>query len=369
MKLPRAMALVLLLLAAPASAYAARPVVVGAGGAPGVVVDAAGTAHVAYNADFESGRGQPLMYCAWTRGARRCVPRPVVSDGASPLAQPALVGTGPAPGEVTIVSPRGVTQNVITAISTLDGGVTFGAPRTLGTGRFFDGAFGPGGQLALSFPNLGFIEYYHRSLGGSPPTGSGDLNRGYSTNSEVGFAGGRPVLVSGGRSPGIGVSSWTGQGDVHDAATWAGPFKVAESEAFALAGGRRGLFLAHEAPAGPDSRIVVRRFRKQRFGRARRVPASLTGVTRLGLSQDPAGRLVVVWYASIGDRLVISASRKGRRWTRPRVLARGLDRPEDLQVDLGRRGRGAVVWGDPSSDTVRAVRVNARRLLRPLRRR
>lgn len=365
MTLPRALAILTLLLAAPASAYAARPVVVGAGGGPGVAVDAAGTAHLAYNAEFVSGgQGQPLMYCAWPRGARRCTPRPIISDGASPLAQPALVRTGPAPGEVTIVSPRGIRSQTITAISSLDGGVTFGAPRTLGTGRFFDGAFGAGGQLALSFPTLGYVEYYHRSLGGSPPTGTGDLNRGYSTFSQVGFARGRPVLVSGGRSPGIGVSSWTGQGDVHDAATWAGPFKVARSNAYALAGGRRGLFLAHESPAGADSRMVVRRFRKQRFGRARRVPASRTDIGSVGLGQDPRGRLVAVWYESTGDRLLASASRKGRRWTRPRVMARGLDLPDDIQVGLGPGGRGVAAWDDLFGDTVRAVRVDARRMLR-----
>lgn len=360
MSLPRALAILTLLLAAPASAHAARSVVVGAGGNPGVAVDAAGTAHVAYNAEFESGQGRPLMYCAWPRGARRCTPRPIVSDGYSPGAQPALVGTGPAPGEVAIVSSRAD----ITAISSLDGGVTFGAPRALGTGRFFDGAFGPGGQLALSFPLLEYVEYYHRSLGGSPPTGEAHLNWGYLTGSAVGFARGRPVLVSGGRNAGIAVSSWTGQGDVHDAGTWAGPFKVGRSNEIALAGGRRGLFLAYESPAGLESRMVVRRFRKQRFGRARRVPGSRTTISAVGLGQDPRGRLLAVWYASTGGRLLVSASRNGRRWTRARVLASGLDDPGEIQISLGRGGRGLAVWSDRFGDTVRAVRLNARRLLR-----
>jgi hypothetical protein len=184
------------------------------------------------------------------------------------------------------------------------------------------------------------------------------------TYSEVGFARGRPVLVSGARNPGIGVSSWTGQGDVHDAATWAGPFKVAESNAYSLAGGRRGLFLAHESAVGSDSRLVVRRFRRHRFGRARSVPASRSDIDTVGLGQDPRGRLVAVWYESTGDRLFASASRRGRRWTRPRVLARGLVRPDDIEVGLGRGGRGVVAWDQSLGDIVRAVRVNARRMLR-----
>jgi hypothetical protein len=369
MKLLRALAILTFLLAVAASAQA-RPIVVGAGGGPGVAIDSAGTAHIAYNADLSgSSDGQPLMYCAWPRGARRCTPRPIIADGESPFAQPALVRAGPAPGEVTIVSPRGIRSQTITAITSLDGGATFGAPRELGTGRWFDGAFGPGGQLALSFPSLGFVEYYHRSLAGSPSTGSADLGRGYTTLSEVGFARGRPVLVSGARNPGIGVSSWTGQGDVHDVATWAGPFKVAESNAYSLAGGRRGLFLAHERPADTEGVLVVRRFRKQRFGRARRVPASRSDIDSVGLGQDPRGRLVAVWYEGTGDRLLASASRNGRRWTRPRVLARRLDPVDEIEVGLGRGGRGVAVWDQNFEETVPAVRVNARRMLRSLRRR
>lgn len=42
----------------------------------------------------------------------------------------------------------------------------------------------------------------------------------------------------------------------------------------------------------------------------------------------------------------------------------GIDLPGRLEVALGRNGRGVVVWDDEFGDTVRAVRVNARRLLR-----
>src|SRR5918999_2266105 len=115
------MAILTFLLAVPASAHGARPAVVGAGGDPGVAIDAVGTAHIAYNADLGSSPdGQPLMYCAWPRGARRCTPRPILTDGDSPFAQPALVRTGPAPGEVTIVSPRVIRSQNINAIGSLD---------------------------------------------------------------------------------------------------------------------------------------------------------------------------------------------------------------------------------------------------------
>ena len=360
-----AIVLVLLLVGlVPGTARAARPVYLGAGSDPGVAVDAAGTAHVAYNADYVSDVGEPLMYCAWPRGARRCTPRAIVSDGESPSAQPALVRAGPAPGQVTIVSQRENVQVVRSA----DGGATFAPPAVIGTGRWFDGAFGPGDQLALSFRNLGYIEYYHRSLAG-PPDASGevDLNRRHAIDSQVEFAGGRPVLVSGARVPKIAVSSWTGQGDVHDPATWAGPFNIATSNYFALASGPRGLFLAHESPAGFPDRMVVRKFTGRRFGRARRIPErrlGLAGIINVGLAQDPTGRMVAAWYSSPRNRIEVSASRTGRRWTQARVLATGVEVPSDIQIGLGPDGRGLVVWDENLADTIHAVRVSAPALLR-----
>jgi hypothetical protein len=359
------MALVVVLVGlAPASAQAARPIYVGPGTDPGVAVDSAGTAHVAYNADYVNDVGEPLMYCAWPRGVPRCTPRPIVSDRESPSAQPALVRAGPAPGEVTIVSAR----EGIQVFRSADGGATFAPPSVIGTGRWFDGAFGPGDQLALSFRNLGFIEYYHRSLAGPADAGAQvDLNKGHAISSQVEFAGGRPVLVSGARVPKIAVSSWTGQGDVHDPATWAGPFDIATSNYFALASGPRGLFLAHESPAGADDRMVVRKFTGQRFGRARRVPArrlGLAGIINVALAQDSAGRMVTAWYSSPRDRIEVSASRTGRRWTQARVLATGVDLPSDIEIGLGPDGRGLVVWDDNFGASVRAVRVSAPALLR-----
>jgi hypothetical protein len=351
-----------LMLLGPASAQAARPILVGHGSDPGVAVDARGTAHVAFNAPFESvGPGEPLMYCALARGSRRCTPRPIVADGASPSAQPALVQAGPG-SQLGIVSVRGPAVEVVRS---LDGGATFGAPASVGSGRYLDGAFGPNGQLALAFRFVGYVEYYQRSLAGPPVAfGPAKLNAGHAVNAEVGFAGARPVLVSGGRRPRIAVSSWTGTGDINDPAAWSGPFKIAPSNYFALAGGRRGLFLAHERPAGTEDRMVVRRFRGRRFGPELRVPGSGTSVIGVGLAQDVRGRLVSAWYSSLDDRIEVSASRTGRRWTRARVLARGVELPGRIEIALGRSGRGVVVWDDWTGDDVFAARVDARRLLR-----
>src|SRR3954451_12895724 len=76
------------------------------GEAPGVAVDAAGVAHVAFNAESVGGAGQPVMYCAVPKGSRTCTPRPILDDGESAEAQPALVFAGPAPNELWVTSVR-----------------------------------------------------------------------------------------------------------------------------------------------------------------------------------------------------------------------------------------------------------------------
>jgi hypothetical protein len=345
-------------LAAPA--HAATGVRVGLGEAPGVAIDAAGTAHLAYNADYVDGLNQPLMYCAWPRGARTCTPRPIVSDGDSASAQPALVQAGPAPGELTIVSAR----TRLVSVHSLDAGATFAAPVDLGEGREFDGAFGPNGALGLAFYNA----FRGRSLAG-PLDGTVTLQPNYQVNSEVGFSGARPVFVSGAASPGIAVSSWTGQGNPYDAATWAGPFKIGASNDFALGSGPRGLWLVYaDFNHGGKNPIIARKFSGQRFGKAHRVPAGRLGPAfvngSVGYAQSPAGEMVAVWYRSPTDKLMYSASRTGRTWTPARVLARGVDLPSNIQVALGADGRGLVAWDENGGDDLNAMRVSVRTLLR-----
>jgi hypothetical protein len=358
----RALLLTVFVVGALASpAQAVKPVRIGLGSDPGVAVDAAGTAHVAYNNDYVDDVGEPLMYCAWPRGGRTCAPRPIVSDGASPSAQPALVQAGPAPGELTIVSGR----SSLEVVRSFDAGATFTPPAAIGEARFFDGAFGPNGVLALAFYN----SLRPRSLAGpADATGLVNLNPGYQVNSEVGFNGVLPVMVTGAARPGIAVSSWTGQGDAYDPATWAGPFKIAESNDFALASGPRGLWLAYaDFNHGGDNPIIVRKFGGQRFGKAHRVPVGRLGGGfvngDLALAQSPAGEMVAVWYRSPTDKMMYSASRTGKTWTPARVLATGVELPSDIKVALGPDGRGLAVWDENSGDDLNAVRVSVRSLL------
>ena len=364
----RLAAVVAALVLAPAAAAQARPPVLlsTSGDAVGVAVDAQGTAHIAYN-DPSAAVGEPLMYCAWPRSARTCTPRAILSDNASPLAQPPLLQAGPAPGQLTIVSSR----DQIDVLRSADGGATWSAPVSVGTGRWFGGSIGPAGQLALSFRNLGYIEFYERSLTGSPAdTATADLNHGHGVNSVTGFAGSIPVLVSGGSTIRMAVSSWSGQGDIHDPATWLGPFNVANSSFFDLAGGPRGLWLAYQLPTHTlGDRIYTRRFilKTHRFGPRHAIRFGRLGLSPLiglGIGQSPDGRLVVAWYDDIDDRIEVSASRTGAHWTRARVVATGVALPGDIRVGLGPKGRGVVVWDDNNDDKIKGVKVDAAALIR-----
>jgi hypothetical protein len=360
-------ALVALAVGPVAVAQARPPVLLSTSGeAVGVAVDAQGTAHVAYNDLNLGGIGQPLMYCAWPKNARTCTPHPILTDAASPEAQPPLIQAGPAPGQLTIVTSR----DQIDVLRSADGGASWSGPASVGTGRWFGGSIGPAGQLALSFRNLGYIEFYERSLTGSPSDSAmADLNHGHGVNSVTGFAGGVPVLVSGGANIHVAVSSWSGQGDIHDPATWRGPFNVANAPYFDMAGGRRGLWLTYQLTASGGDRIYARRFnlRTRRFGPRHAIRFGRLGrspVLGVGIGQSPEGRLVVAWYDDIHDRIDVSASRTGAHWTRAKVLATGVTAPAHIRVGLGPRGRGVVVWDGNTDEKVKAVKVDAVALLK-----
>ena len=112
----------------------------------------------------------------------------------------------------------------------------------------------------------------------------------------------------------------------------------------------------------------MRRLRGQRFGRGRTVPAGPAGtssIINLAIDQDAAGRFVAVWYSSSFDRLEVSVSRDGRRWTPSRVLVTGVDLAFDIEVALGPDGRGAVAREE--TDRIGIGRVSVPGLLKQAR--
>jgi hypothetical protein len=160
------------------------------------------------------------------------------------------------------------------------------------------------------------------------------------------------------------VSYWKGSGDIFDRSTWThrdGPAMVF----YDLAHGPRGLWLVHERRRGLDDDVVVRHWRRGRFGPARAVPGSAGNVIGTAIAQDARGRLAVAWYDSRGDRIRVAASRDGRRWSRARTLGRSAGIPSTMSVGLGPDGRGLVVTDQGLvSRPLLVGRVDVRRLTR-----
>ena len=196
--------------------------------------------------------------------------------------------------------------------------------------------------MALAIRNLEYVDFYERSLASPGPARS----RSTAATASTPRSATRAFARSSSRGPEPGdrghvvVRCRLGPRP----ATWTGPFRVGKSNSFALASGRRGLWLAHEISAGYPDRMVVRKFSGNRFGRATGSgrPPRADAVGRRA-RQDAAGRMVAVWYSSTGERLEYSKSRTGRRWSRARVLTTGVETPADLQVALGPDGRGLAV--------------------------
>jgi hypothetical protein len=178
------------------------------------------------------------------------------------------------------------------------------------------------------------------------------------------------VLVSGGTTIRTAVSSWSGQGDIHDPATWLGPFNIAPTSYFDLAGGPKGLWLAYEQSSrSGDDRVYARRFNPptHRFGPRHAIPFGRLGlppVIGLGMGQAANGRMVIAWFNAVRDRIEVSASKTGAHWTRARVLATGVTLPGNIRVGLGPDGRGLVVWDDNGDKKIKAVKVDAPALIK-----
>jgi hypothetical protein len=208
----------------------------------------------------------------------------------------------------------------------------------ISSGTYFTGAIGADGAVALGFGPT----FTASRVGGPLEPRTVDLNPGFGSFQSVGFARGRPVYVSGGRAPRTAVSHWKGSGDIFDRSTWThrrGPAMVY----YDLDDGPRGLWLVHERRRGLDDDVVVRRWRRGRFGRPRAIPRSAGNVIGTAIAQDARGRLAVAWYDSRGGRIRVAASRNGRRWSRARTLGRTSGTPSTLSIGLGRDGRGLVV--------------------------
>jgi hypothetical protein len=339
------------LLGAAAPAAAATPRFLGTGPDPGVAVDRAGTAHVAWFNEPDG--GQPVLeYCQVPRRGRACAVRHTFTLPEDGTAKAQVLV--PRPGTVVLVAPLLSDPGLI--LTSADGGATFAAaPTTAELPTIEQTLFGPGDAVSM-ISNTGPARFGAFALTGAGPS---ELPVRFAEATEsletslAPFGAGFAAVFSGQATR---SAIWSGVGDPNLPQSWVeGPRLGSDRTAAAAAGGRAGTFVAYVDHRGSRSDIRVRRLRRNgRFGRAKRI--SREDPAALRMTQGPRGHMAVLWRFL--DDAWIARSRNGRRWTRPRRLFRGSE-PADLRPALGRRG-GWVVWdGSPGNLGSHPIRIAA----------
>jgi hypothetical protein len=317
----------------------AAPSFIGRGHDPGVAVDAAGTAHVAWLAD--TGDAGALEYCQVPRGRRACALRRSVglpNDGFGKV-QVLL----PRPGTIQIVAPL-LRDSAL--LSSSDGGSTFSTAPIGASAAIETALHGPGDFISL-MSGSGPASFGRFEADGSGPS---DLPTEFGSASEslettlapwgAGFA----AFFAGSQARSV---LWNGLGDPNLQESWVEGPRLGAVDVPSAVGGRSGTWVAYS-----DHRrnaTYVRRLRSSgRLGAARRIVRD--DPVDLAFTQGPRGDMAVVWGSSF-DSAWIVRSRSGRRWTRARRLFRG-NEPSDLRAALGPRG-GWLVWDSNPGNTGR----------------
>ncbi|MBW3653106.1 MAG: hypothetical protein KY433_05845, partial [Actinobacteria bacterium] len=239
-------------LAAAPSALAATPFTVSADGDyPGIAVDAAGRAHVAFN--NRTTTPDRTGYCRVPRGATGCSDlKSFGPEGDDPGTLFASAQVFERAGTVDVLSYRCCSPEQVQVKRSTNGGDTFGTRQLLASGGFvvaelYDAVPGPGGSY--SWVDRGGD--FQNALPGAPASTSADLGDGYAGT--VGLHGGVPVVVYQGFSNANPQKDYfwrmyDGSGPRNDATNWTAQQLVAAGNGHQgearLAEGPNGLFLA-----------------------------------------------------------------------------------------------------------------------------
>lgn len=330
----------------PAATAAARPFVVSkAGNHPAVAVDAAGTAHVTW--DSVSGDTSTTHYCRVVRNGTSCAKgterRFAPAEGDQDFAGPRVFLAGGR--RVVVVTARCCSSSQgpdgqfhatrVFAITSQDGGATFGAPAWIGTQPADVGAALSGETfLALGVTGSG------TGVQGAPLGGFAGAEN--TVTPQLAVSGGIGDSATGGL-----IAFATGAGELY-AATFAGDVdgispafkKFGKGSDVVVAGGRRAVDLFWRTTGG-RARYVTRRYVAGRPGKVSAVSES--GFPIFGTAvQDAAGRLHAAWQGDRGLTYRRSA-RSGRGFAPPRRLSRRSGY-YNLQVGANAQGRATVVY-------------------------
>jgi hypothetical protein len=339
----------------PASAHAA-PFAIGSGAEPGLAVDAAGTAYIAYN-----GRetGSPPHFCRLPRGATACdvaLTLPVVptTDTSS---RPTVTVAG---ARVTVVVYRSGQQTAITRYTSTDGGVTFPNSTVVGGNvPNVESVTGPGDTVSVvTLADSRGGLFHNVPLSGSTPAGTFatlfDGSRPYRGTVGLIDAATPLAIFATGASFGA-FRRYDGSGDVNDAANWTAPVDIGYVDYPRLAGGPSGLFLV----AGDENfGLFVRKWDGTTFGP--RVTITDNGDdSEMHVFQDAARRLHVVYASNRADgyHAVHAVSDDGINWRSGSVAVQTADEPSSIRVAAAPDHVGIAAWRSSLTNEIRVAAI------------
>jgi hypothetical protein len=297
---------------APAGARAAAPLTIGAGHKPGVALDAAGTAYIAWFGPESNVTS--LRFCRLPRGARACAVATTITAPGTTLSRPFVTVDG---NTVRVISYRygltGARFDEIWEFTSADGGATFDAGHPIGIAPFDEAVRGPGDTLSVaSNADSEGLVFQNVPLDGSTAGESrAILSADHPYNGTVGLAdAGTAIAVFADASSQ--AQFRRGAGSLNDPASWTPPVDIGYADYPRLAGGPAGLFLLSGTVT---NMLTVRRFDGSTFAAGVKI-ADRGDDAQAHLTEDPAGRLHAVFgHNSVaGLELDYATSDDGVSW-------------------------------------------------------
>jgi hypothetical protein len=375
-----------------------KPIQIGFGFRPQVLVDDAGVAHITYSSPAaEHGpAGQHTYtagwdnYCRLARGSRSCAdhtrfdapivyPKELVEPGPFFENSPGLnqdIGEGSLPlvtgnqlailahrpGNVVEV-PGGTSEDVNFLWTSDDGGKKFTGPGLTSTMDYYGGAvaygspasigiFGSTGELIGDPKTLGHVFFQEARAGAyAPAEARVDLGRGKNdllARRQIVADGNRP-LVAFDDLKDVFVREYKGKGDIDDAANWTTSTFPGQDPS--LASGPHGVWLTYHPPGIFKQAVVVKLVDGHRSGHETGVFPTLLNGSEDQLAEAGDGELVAAWVEKGENEdeyrhLMMSTSADGRHWSKPQqlYLAGGHDSVSGLQIGVGPDGGGLAVF-------------------------
>lgn len=318
-------------------------ITLGTGKYPNLLVDGAGTAHIAYAVDGGGNTRDTFSYCGLQRGIKSCAqatdgyfPQEPEGDqypSNNPIANQDFDGPIPLDvgNELYIVDRRfpdefptpggGTSESNVFLWSSDDGGQTqLTGPGLIGDNEMGGGATVYGGSVDPSIGTLTSGQtggtFFQGSAAGmytQEKAQLGDPDQAY--DGSIATDGNNPIVAFDDTSDHTFIREWSGSGDVNDPSTWSESSITGASPH--IVSGPGGVFLLYRDNIITESNVFVRRIvGGQPAGAQVKLGNDLSNIT---LSEDPSGRLAFAYSDTKGVELETSTD--GVHFTPPQLLA------------------------------------------------